>query len=115
MFVNKIPFFMTISQYIKFGTVEAISAQISKTILLAIKKVKSVYMKRGFQISVLLMDGQFECLRGDLAATQITLNTVSNDEHVPEIERYIRTTKQGAYALHIQHASFLKGASSSYH
>jgi hypothetical protein len=94
MFVNKIPFFMTVSRYIKFGTVEALQDQTAKTILGAIKKVKSVYMKRGFKISVLLMDGQFETLRGDLADIQITLNTVSNDEHVPEIERYIRTTKE---------------------
>eukprot|EP00978_Attheya_sp_CCMP212_P049346 scaffold651883_cov181-Attheya_sp.AAC.1 len=40
------------------------------------------------------MDGQFEPLRVDLAELQMNLNTVSRDEHVPEIERYIRTTKE---------------------
>jgi hypothetical protein len=39
------------------------------------------------------MDGQFESIRGDLAGLDITLNTVANDEHVPEVERYIRTVK----------------------
>ena len=40
------------------------------------------------------MDGQFEPLRGDLADMGIQLNTVSNDEHAPEIERQIRTLKE---------------------
>jgi hypothetical protein len=32
------------------------------------------------------MDGQFELLRADIADLQITLNMVSDDKHVPEIE-----------------------------
>eukprot|EP00978_Attheya_sp_CCMP212_P043302 scaffold280126_cov62-Attheya_sp.AAC.1 len=40
------------------------------------------------------MDGQFEPLRSELADLRINLNVVSNDEHVPEIERHIRTTKE---------------------
>jgi hypothetical protein len=84
MFVNGIPFVMTVSRHIKFGTAEMLKSQHNKTILAAIKQVKSVYMKRGFKISHMLMDGQFESLRADVADLQITLNTVSNDEHVRE-------------------------------
>ena len=40
------------------------------------------------------MDGQFENLRADVADMQIVLNTTSNDEHVPDIERHIRTMKE---------------------
>ena len=40
------------------------------------------------------MDGQLEQLHGDLADMGIQLNTVSNDEHVPEIEWQIRTLKE---------------------
>jgi hypothetical protein len=94
MFVNKIPFFMTISRHIKFSTAEMLKNQKSATILAAIKQVKSIYMKRGFHLSHMLMDGQFEPIRAVLADLQITLNTVSRDEHVPEIERHIRTTKE---------------------
>ena len=39
------------------------------------------------------MDGQFEPLHRDLAEMGIQLNIVSNDEHVPEIERQIITLK----------------------
>jgi hypothetical protein len=100
MFVNKIPFFMTISRHIKFCTAEMLTNQKSPTILSAIKQVKKIYMKRGFQLDHMLMDGQFEPLRADLADMQITLNTVSNDEHVPEIERHIRTNKERARCVY---------------
>jgi Reverse transcriptase (RNA-dependent DNA polymerase)/Zinc knuckle len=94
MFVNKIPFLVSISRHIKFCTAELLQNQQSKTLLTAIKHIKSVYSKRGFNITVMLMDGQFDSLRGDLAELNITLNIVSNDEHVPEIERHIRTLKE---------------------
>jgi hypothetical protein len=82
MFVNKILFFTTISRHSMFGTCEQ---YYNKTTLAAIKQVKSVIAKRGFQILHMLMDGQFESLQTDLADLQINLNTVSNGQHVPEI------------------------------
>ena len=50
-------------------------------------------MQRGFKLSIMLMDGEFEPLCGHLADVHISLNTVSREEHVPEIERCIRTVK----------------------
>ena len=41
---------------------------------------------KGFWIQQMLMDSEFNPLKEDLAEMQITLNTVSCDEHVPEIE-----------------------------
>ena len=46
------------------------------------------------------MDGQFEPLCGNLAEMGIQLNTVSNDEHVPEIERQTRTLKERTQAIY---------------
>jgi hypothetical protein len=40
------------------------------------------------------MDGQFEPICMGLSELGIQLNTVSRDEHVPEVERYIRTLKE---------------------
>jgi hypothetical protein len=94
MFVNRIPFFITISRHIKFGTVEMVKSQKATTLLAAVRQVKSAYNKRGFNITHMLVDGEFETLRGDVAALGITLNVVSRDEHVPEIERFIRTVKE---------------------
>jgi len=46
------------------------------------------------------MDGQFDALRADLADMQITLNTASNSEHVPEVERHLLTIKERAHAIY---------------
>jgi hypothetical protein len=40
------------------------------------------------------MDGEFKATHGDVAVLGITINTVSRGEHVPDIERYIRTVKE---------------------
>jgi hypothetical protein len=77
MFVNTIPFFMTISRHIKFGTTEMTTSQTTVTLLAAIKQVRSACMKRGFRITRLMLDGQFKLLHGTAAALGITLNVVS--------------------------------------
>jgi hypothetical protein len=94
MFVNKILFFMTISRNICFATSKSLANQSSKTIMVAIKKVHQVYSQRGFHITQMMMDSQFENLCGDLADLHIGLNTVSNNKHVPDIERHIQTMKE---------------------
>ena len=78
MFVNKVVFFVTISRNLRFGTTDMLPNQKSKTILGAIQQVKAIYSCHGFTISAILMDGQFDTLRADLAVMQITLNTNSN-------------------------------------
>jgi hypothetical protein len=100
MFVNKIPFFITISRNIKFGTVEMIMNRQQKTILGAVTQVCQLYKTKGFQVDNILMDGEFECLRGDLAALGVGLNITSNDEHVGDIERYIRTVKERTRSIY---------------
>ena len=93
MKVNKMPFMVTISSTIKFGTVELLKNMKASSLLLAIKNVHGLYARRGFRIDVILLDGQFEPLRGHLASLKITLNTVARGEHVPAAERRIRTIK----------------------
>jgi hypothetical protein len=99
MSINKLPFFTTISRQSKFCTAEMLHNQKASTLLAAIKQVKSVYKKRGFNLSQMFMDGQFETLRGKLASLQITLYITSNDEHIPEIERHHRTVKERIHSI----------------
>jgi hypothetical protein len=94
MKVNKIPFMISISRNIKFGTSEMIPIMKTTTMLDCIKNIKAIYARRGFRITNMMVDGQFETLWGELGDMQITLDTVSKDEHMPEIERYIRTVKE---------------------
>ena len=100
MFVNKIPFLMSIPRHLRFGTAQHIKNQQGATIFNGIRAIHQIYLRRGFQIRNAFMDGQFEPLRGNLAELGIILNTTSNDEHVPEIERQIRTVKERTCAIY---------------
>ena len=86
MFINGIRFTNTISRHVKFMTAEHISNEKAPTLQESIRKVKQVYMQRGFKITNILMDEQFTCIRGNLAELQINLNICSNDEHMGETD-----------------------------
>ena len=100
MYVNKIPFLMSISRHVRFGTAQHIRNQQGTTIFNGIRAIHQVCLQRGFRIRNAFMDGQFEPLRGNLAELGILLNTASNDEHVPEIERQICTVKERTQGIY---------------
>ena len=85
MFVNGIPFFVTLSTNIRYFTAERLANRKKGTLISSIIKVAALYHHRGFQISVCHMDGEFECLREELLTRSfgILVNTCSPDEHVP--------------------------------
>ncbi len=92
MFVNKIPFLMTISRCIKSGTAEMIHCRDSKQILQAINNIKSIYAKRGFRISKTHADNEFESLRTELLHDEkypVDLNTSANAEHTSTSTSYL--------------------------
>ena len=62
MKVNKMPFLVTISYSIKFRTVAFLKNAKIATILLAIKDVRNIYMKLGFTLEFIEVEGQFEPL-----------------------------------------------------
>jgi hypothetical protein len=94
MKINKMPFLVTISRAIKFGTVAWLKNAKAPTMIEQIAAVHKVYSKRGFVLEIVEADGQFEPLRGDLAGLGITLNKCSREEHVSVAERRIRTLKE---------------------
>jgi hypothetical protein len=94
IFINGIRFLITISRHIRFATgIQLPDAKI-ETLFSSIQAVNSIYRKRGFEVNALHMDGQFEPLRAKTAEMGITLDVVSNDVHVPEIERFNRVLKE---------------------
>lgn len=99
MFVNKLPFLMTVSKGIKFITAECVPNRQEDTILATILRIKKMHNLQIFWIRQVNADPEFEKLRADLADNQIALETVADDEHVPETERCIHTTKERARAL----------------
>ena len=99
MFVNRIAFIVTISRCIKFTTCEMIKDLKSQTICTAIKHVINIYRARGFEVSYIMMDCQFDPLRADIEGIGVNVNTTSRNEHVPEVERHIRTIKERARSV----------------
>jgi hypothetical protein len=102
MYVNGIPFLVSISRHSKFGTAEMLKSESAAQLLVSIKLVTQTYATRGFLVTRMMVDGQFEPLRGELAGLGIAVNCVSRDEHVPEIERHIRTLKKRTRCIHNQ-------------
>jgi hypothetical protein len=94
MKVKKMPFLVTISRGIKFGTVAWLKDTKAETILENITEVRNVCVKRGFLLEIVEVDGQFEPIYGALTELGITLNKCSNEEHVPVAERWIHTLKE---------------------
>jgi len=91
IFVNKYPFFNTIFKHIKFGTTDNVNNSKIPTLHNSLFYVLRIYAMRGFKVEFIKMDRQFEPMRAQRAKLKISLNTVSANEHVPEIERYKRT------------------------
>jgi hypothetical protein len=94
MKVNKMPFLVTMSHGIKFGTVAWLTNTKADTIMKNITEVRNVHIKRGFLLEILEADGQFEPLQGKLADIGVTLNKCSREEHVSVAEHRIRTLKE---------------------
>jgi hypothetical protein len=93
-FINKVPFFATISDHIKFTTTEHIANRKLKQLVLASLHVQAIYAARDFKIKVMIMDGEFVPLKHNLATAGIVLNTTAANEHAPKIERQIHVIKE---------------------
>ena len=94
MHVNGIPFFVTRSRHIHFGTVDVLPSLQAIDIGAALRRVVNIYSHGGFQVTTAQMDGAFAGLHDVCNQLQVTLNTTSRDEHVGDVERYIRTVKE---------------------
>jgi hypothetical protein len=97
-FVNKVPFFATISNHIKFTTAKHIANCKLQVLVQASKHVQSVYAARGFHAKSMLLDGKLIPLRHNLSSAGIVLNTTAANEHVPKIERQICVIKEQVHA-----------------
>ena len=82
-------FFITHSQSLHFITVECLENRQVPTILKSLKTTIKLYQQRGFNTARILADPEFESLRADFP----NFNTAAAGEHVPGIERTIRTVK----------------------
>jgi len=99
MSINKKPFMVSTLRDIHVGTAELICDKTKRTLKVSITQILWAYHARGFPIMTILMDGGFECIRDNLADMGISLNVASRKEHVPEVERFIRTVKKRVWSI----------------
>jgi hypothetical protein len=92
-FVQGLPSLHTISRDIGFRTVRPVTDRSKQTILRELKAIMHIYRTRGLTICDVHADNEFECVRADLLP--VAMNVVPADSHVGEVERSIRTIKEG--------------------
>jgi len=63
----------------------------SATIMKSLQQIINTYQGRGLNIKHILGDGQFKYIRKVMETQRIMVIDTGWDEHVPEVERYIRT------------------------
>jgi hypothetical protein len=100
MYINRVPMVVTFSRNIRFTTVQAIPNRTSAVLLNSIKSVIAIYQRGGFRVRLALMDGEFASMNGAMADLGVSLNTTAEDEHVGEIERFIRVIKERVRAMY---------------
>jgi hypothetical protein len=97
--VDGLRFLTTISRHLHFGSIEYMPSLEHSHVLAAIRRVISIYTSRGFTVRWLLTDRAFEHLRPALLELDVHLNVTAANEHVPEIERFIRVIKERVRAV----------------
>jgi hypothetical protein len=95
-FVNKIPFFLTLSRKICFTAVNHLADRTVPQIFKAFKEIYKYYLERGFQITVVHDYGEFAPLKTliEYMPGGPMVNLASANEHVPEIEWRTRVVKE---------------------
>ena len=93
-FVNKIPFFRTKSGKISFLTTQVLQTCSAQQIINGINIVKKLYKDHGFSLTNVHGDNKFNINKLKTTLSPSTLHLCARDEHVPIIERSIRTVKE---------------------
>jgi hypothetical protein len=91
-FVDGIAFLLTVSRNIKFIMAKHVATHTAKSLSKHLDCIIQVYMRAGFSVRTISMDGEFEKVKNELAL--VVCNTTVVKEHVSEAERSIRTIKE---------------------
>ena len=92
MFVNGVPFLVSVARGLNLVTAEFTSSQTAKQLAAGITQMIDLYARGGFQVGTVLMDNEFEKLQNLVPI--LAINTTAAKEHVPEVERKIGLIKE---------------------
>jgi hypothetical protein len=91
--IDRIQFLITTSRDTQFMMVDWLESKDKHSLMSSVHRLVNLYKKRGFIIQTCLADNEFESLRSSLINLGVRLNICALGEHVPEVERKIRTVK----------------------
>ena len=91
-FVNNVSILTTISRHIKLRTVDHLRDIQQDSVIKSLKQVIKIYTSRGFSVPQIHADNGFKGIENELLPSR--LNLAATGEHVPEVERSIRTLKE---------------------
>jgi hypothetical protein len=91
-FVDGIAFLITVSRRIKFMMTEHLSIKTATSLSKHLQRVLLVYRWASFRVRSILMDGEFEKVKGLMPTVEC--NTTTAKEHVSKAEQSIRTVKE---------------------
>ena len=95
MFIQGVIFLITISREIKFVTVTCIPSRSLKQLCEGFDNTFGIHNAHGFRIETVFADPEFQKVDKPMVDNDIELNVANAKEHVAEIERCIRTHKEG--------------------
>ncbi len=91
MFVNRVPFLVSVARGINLITAEHMPTKTAKQLTAGIVCIMDLYLRSGLQVGTVLMDKEFKKLRNLVPV--LSVNTTAAKEHVPEVKRRIRLIK----------------------
>ena len=94
VYINKQPFLHTKSSHINFLTLQHAINRTQGTIKQLLVSTIDKYHSRGFIISDIFGDSEFDVVSLHDFFRPIAIHTCAPEEHVPQIERQNRTTKE---------------------
>jgi hypothetical protein len=97
MFVNKVPFLVSVLCNINLLTIEHAPQRNATKLVSLIQWIIQIYARAGLTIQTLLMDTKFEKVRNH--NPMLNFNTTAADEHVGKIEHSIQVIKERACGI----------------
>jgi hypothetical protein len=93
MFVNSVPFLVSVSRNVNLITIEhAPSPRTASSLGSLLQRIIPVYARAGFTVQSILMDIEFDKVHNHVSVLDV--NTTAASEHVRDIERHIRLIKE---------------------
>ncbi|KAL7460647.1 hypothetical protein ACHAXS_001093 [Conticribra weissflogii] len=94
MLVSGTAFVVTVSRDI---TTHYLPSRTSDDLAQSLKQTIRLYQQGGFKVQTLLMDGEFEKVKGHIP--EVVVNITGTGEHVGDVERHIRTIKEQSLGI----------------